>query len=164
MDDQQGSIEPLIMRLKAEIKKRQWDAVDDAEAVHALVLEMSSRVGISHAAAAHIAAQFAPFGPMQKFLDDESIEEVWVNGDDRVFISRDGQSELTSEVMTQSELVGIIDRMLRRTTGAAPGCPPGLVRSKRGRSVKLQGFAQKIGWDWACLAVRGVPDFVLNCG
>ena len=115
MDDQQGSIEPLIMRLKAEIKKRQWDAVDDAEAVHALVLEMSSRVGISRAAAAHIAAQFAPFGPMQKFLDDESIEEVWVNGDDRVFISRDGQSELTSEVMTQSELVGIIDRMLRRT-------------------------------------------------
>ncbi len=38
----------------------------------------------------------AGFGPLQPYLDDPSVEEIWINEPSRVFVARDGRSELTS--------------------------------------------------------------------
>ena len=46
----------------------------------------------------------AGFGPLQPFLDDPSIEEIWINDPGRVFVARRGRSELTTLILTADEL------------------------------------------------------------
>lgn len=55
------------------------------------------------------------FGPLQPLLDDTSIEEVWINAPDRVFVARGGRSELTSLVLTDGQVRDLVERMLRGT-------------------------------------------------
>ena len=38
----------------------------------------------------------AGLGPLQQYLDDPEVEEIWINDPGRVFIARDGRSELTT--------------------------------------------------------------------
>jgi len=64
------------------------------------------------AALRQIIATIAGFGALQDYLDDPEIEEIWVNGPDRVFIARDGVPELTGTVLTASEVRDLVERML----------------------------------------------------
>jgi pilus assembly protein CpaF len=54
-------------------------------------------------------------GKLQPLLDDPSIEEIWVNGNARVFVARSGVSSLTSVEFVDGELAGLVERMLRST-------------------------------------------------
>ncbi len=40
------------------------------------------------------------FGPIAPFMNDPFIEEVWINSPERVFIARNGRSELTKLLLT----------------------------------------------------------------
>lgn len=53
------------------------------------------------------------FGPLQRFLDDPEVEEIWINSPDKVFISRDGTSELTTLVLSDTDVYELIEKMLR---------------------------------------------------
>lgn len=55
----------------------------------------------------------AGFGPLQQFFDDPGVEEVWINAPGRVFVAREGRSELTTVVLTTDEVRGLVERMLR---------------------------------------------------
>jgi pilus assembly protein CpaF len=55
----------------------------------------------------------AGFGPLQRLLDDPTIEEIWVNAPGRVFIARHGRSELTTIVLRASEVRDLVERMLK---------------------------------------------------
>ncbi len=55
----------------------------------------------------------AGFGPLQRFLDDEEVEEIWVNQPGQVFIARNGRSELTTTVLGTAELRDLVERMLK---------------------------------------------------
>src|SRR4051812_47690644 len=55
----------------------------------------------------------AGFGPLQAYLDDDSIEEVWVNEPGRVFVARHGRSELTTTILTAGEVGDLVERMLK---------------------------------------------------
>ncbi|MHB0928348.1 MAG: CpaF family protein [Candidatus Nanopelagicales bacterium] len=55
------------------------------------------------------------FGALQPLLDDPSVEELWINAPDRIFISRDGRSELTTVMLTDSAVRDLVERMLRGT-------------------------------------------------
>ena len=57
----------------------------------------------------------AGFGPLQPFLDDPSIEEIWINEPGRVFVARRGRSELTTLILSAEELAELVERMLRTT-------------------------------------------------
>ena len=59
-----------------------------------------------------ILADVSGFGPLQQFLDDPTVEEVWVNQPDRVFIARNGRSELTSVILTADQVRELVERML----------------------------------------------------
>ena len=52
------------------------------------------------------------FGALQPFLDDDSIEEIWINSPQRIFVARNGKSELTNIVLTKPQLQSIMDRIL----------------------------------------------------
>lgn len=55
------------------------------------------------------------FGRLQPFLDDPDIEEIWLNGCDKVFVARNGVAELTSLRLSQDELRQLVERMLAPT-------------------------------------------------
>ena len=52
------------------------------------------------------------YGELQQLLDDPSIEEIWINSPQRVFVARSGKSELTNIVLTSQQVQSIMDRIL----------------------------------------------------
>lgn len=55
----------------------------------------------------------AGLGPLQTFLDDPDVEEVWINGPGRLFCARDGRHVLTNVVLGEREIRDLVERMLR---------------------------------------------------
>ncbi len=56
--------------------------------------------------------QLESFGPLADLIQDESIEEIWINSPSRVFIAKAGKSELTNLVLTKDTVQDIIERLL----------------------------------------------------
>lgn len=54
----------------------------------------------------------APYGLLQPLLDDVEIEEIWINSPQRIFVAKNGRSELTNLVLTSAQLQAIMDRIL----------------------------------------------------
>jgi pilus assembly protein CpaF len=55
----------------------------------------------------------AGLGPLQRYLDDPTVEEIWINEPGRVFIARAGRSELTNTILTSSQVRDLVERMLK---------------------------------------------------
>jgi len=55
----------------------------------------------------------AGFGPLQQYLDDVTIEEIWINDPSKVFVARGGTAELTSTILTADEVRDLVERMLK---------------------------------------------------
>ncbi|MES2093823.1 MAG: ATPase, T2SS/T4P/T4SS family [Actinomycetota bacterium] len=68
-----------------------------------------------HQAAREIVASITGFGALQPFFDDPDIEEIWINGPSKVFIARNGVAELTSVLLTDTEVRDLVERMLQST-------------------------------------------------
>ncbi|WP_408898546.1 CpaF family protein [Nocardioides sp. R1-1] len=64
---------------------------------------------------AELVARVAGFGALQPFLDDPSVEEVWINSPDRVFVARQGRHELTNLVLSEAQVAELVERMLKST-------------------------------------------------
>lgn len=52
------------------------------------------------------------FGPIYPFILDETIEEIWINSPQRIFIARKGKSELTTLILTEIQVKELVDRTL----------------------------------------------------
>ena len=65
------------------------------------------------AAAKRLWDAVAGYGPLQPYLDDPTIEEVWINQPSRVFVARGGISELTNTILTRDEVRDLVERMLK---------------------------------------------------
>jgi pilus assembly protein CpaF len=68
-----------------------------------------------HQAAREIVASITGFGALQPFFDDPDIEEIWINGPSKVFIARNGVPELTSVLLSDTEVRDLVERMLQST-------------------------------------------------
>jgi pilus assembly protein CpaF len=62
--------------------------------------------------AEQIANQISGFGLLQPLFDDPSVEEIWINEPGRIFVARNGKSELTSVILSDVEVRGLVERML----------------------------------------------------
>ena len=58
-------------------------------------------------------ARVAGFGPLQRYLDDPTVEEIWVNDPSRVFVARQGRHELTSTILSAAQVRELVERMLK---------------------------------------------------
>jgi len=63
--------------------------------------------------ARQVLAQLTGYGPLQPLFDDPSVEEIWVNGVDKVFAARHGVSEATGIRLSQIEIRDLVERMLQ---------------------------------------------------
>jgi pilus assembly protein CpaF len=55
----------------------------------------------------------AGFGPLQRYLDDPQVEEVWINEPGRVFVARRGRSELTNTILSEGQVRDLVEKMLK---------------------------------------------------
>ena len=97
--------EAELVRRIAESVVREHDDRSLTGAV-APVPDVDSMVG-------ELVARVSGFGPLQPFLDDPTVEEVWINDPSRVFVARNGRHELTTLVLTSAQVQELVERMLK---------------------------------------------------
>jgi pilus assembly protein CpaF len=52
------------------------------------------------------------FGPLSDFIDDPTVEEIWINSHERIFIARNGRSELTMLLLSAEQVRNLVERLL----------------------------------------------------
>ena len=59
-----------------------------------------------------VLAGVAGYGPLQPLLDDDTVEEIWLNGPSQVFVAREGRSERVPVAVSEAQLRDVVERML----------------------------------------------------
>lgn len=62
-----------------------------------------------------VVASVAGYGPLQDLLDDPDIEEIWINGPEKIFVARGGVSEQIGLRLTDEQIRDTVERMLHQT-------------------------------------------------
>lgn len=57
-------------------------------------------------------AEIGGYGELQFFLNDPAIEEIYINSPAKIFVAKEGKSELTNLIMTAEEVKDLVERML----------------------------------------------------
>jgi len=65
------------------------------------------------AAVKRVLDEVAGFGPLQAYLDDPAVEEIWINEPGKVFVARHGVAELTTTILTDDDVRTLVERMLK---------------------------------------------------
>ena len=89
-------VEEVLADYEDRVQSGALPRLEDRAAVHRTVL-----------------ARVAGLGPLQAFLDDPEVEEIWINGPGRVFCAKGGRHVLTNVVLDDSEIRDLVERMLR---------------------------------------------------
>ncbi|MSW37857.1 MAG: CpaF family protein, partial [Actinobacteria bacterium] len=113
----------VVDRVRALVRDRGTDPLVDPRAVRAAILDVLDEViaadlGTSSYPDIDIWAQeihdtVAGYGPLHRLFEDLDIEEIWFNEPSRVFCARRGRSELTTIVLTETQVHDLVERMLR---------------------------------------------------
>lgn len=110
-----------------------------------------------------LVARVAGFGPLQPYLDDPSVEEIWINDPSQVFVARHGRHELTNTVLSTAEVQELVERMLkssgRRIDVSAPFVDAMLPEGHR-LHVVLEGISR--GFTAVKTAVSRTPASFLQ--
>lgn len=64
-------------------------------------------------AAREVVAALTGYGPLQPFFDDDTVEELWINGPEQVFVARNGVPEFTGIRLTDGQVRDLVERMLQ---------------------------------------------------
>lgn len=122
--DAVGVVEGEVREL---VRRRGLDPVAQPSTVRTLVDEVVAdygerslvsglpRLGDSAGVSRAVFDAVAGFGPLQRYLDDPSVEEIWINEPGRVFIARHGRSELTTTVLDGAQVRELVERMLKNS-------------------------------------------------
>ncbi|NHC45309.1 CpaF family protein [Motilibacter aurantiacus] len=117
-----GVVEDEVREL---VRRRGIDPVADPDVVRRLVDEVIAEydersldgrlpaLADPGAAARDVFDAVAGLGPLQRYLDDPSVEEIWINEPSKVFVARQGVSELTTTVLSADDVRDLVERMLK---------------------------------------------------
>lgn len=107
------------------VRSRSLDPAVDLTDVRAVVAEVVADYGersldgllppITDAAALErgVLDAVSGLGPLQPYLDDPEVEELWINEPGMVFVARAGRSELTTTILTAGQVAELVERMLK---------------------------------------------------
>ncbi len=120
-----NALETVESEVRELIRRTGVDPIRESEQVTDLVRaavedydERSLRGGMpvladSEAAVKSVLDTVAGFGPLQHYLDDPLVEEIWINSPSQVFIARDGVAELTPTVLSEEQVRDLVEKMLK---------------------------------------------------
>ena len=118
-------VETLDAQLRVAVRAEAVDPQRDAGVVRRLaervVADHDQRsltgavlpVGDHDAVVDELVARVSGFGALQRYLDDPTVEEVWINDPSRVFVARGGKHELTSTILSAAQVQELVERMLK---------------------------------------------------
>lgn len=121
----QTAIQTLEDEVREQIRRRRLDPATDDLALRQLVREVVAdfderalQGGIRplpdpEEAGRLLLESVAGLGPLQQYLDDPQVEEIWINEPGKVFVARRGRSELTPTLLTEQQVRDLVERMLR---------------------------------------------------
>ena len=122
-----SAVDTVEAEVRELVRRRGLDPVQDRVQVRHLVDEVvrdyderalsSSLAPLPDPAAAarSVYDAVAGFGPLQRHLDDPTVEEIWINEPGRVFVARHGRSELTTTILGESQVRDLVEKMLKTT-------------------------------------------------
>src|SRR4051812_15450403 len=122
-----GAVEIVDTEVRELIRRRGVDPVRDPAAVRRLIDEVLGDYADRALNGAlptlpdpvttgrAVFDSVAGLGPLQRFMDDPEVEEVWINGPGRVFVARRGRSELTTAILSARQIQDLVERMLKHT-------------------------------------------------
>ena len=114
----EGEVRELVRRRgvdpardRAAVAQLVRDVVADYETRSALgaVAPLADPAGAGRA----VVDAVAGLGPLQQYLDDPEVEEIWINAPHQVFVARGGASELTTTILTAQQVRDLVEQMLR---------------------------------------------------
>jgi pilus assembly protein CpaF len=100
-----------------------------------------------------LVARVSGFGPLQRYLDDPAVEEVWINEPSRVFVARQGRHELTPTILTGDEVRELVERMLK-TSGRRLDLSQPFVDALLPGGHRLHVVLEGISRDFAAVNIR----------
>jgi pilus assembly protein CpaF len=119
------TVELLDTRLRDAVRRQGVDPLVDRAAVRRIaedVVGEHDRTSLSGAVEPvadqsamldELLARVAGFGPLQEYLDDPGVEEIWINEPSRVFVARYGRHELTTTILTAEQVDELVERLLK---------------------------------------------------
>ena len=120
-------VDTVELEVRELVRRRGIDPVTDRAAVRRLVDEVVADyderaltsnlvpLGDPQLAARSVYDAVAGFGPLQRHLDDPTVEEIWINEPGRVFVARRGKSELTTTILDDGQVRDLVEKMLKAT-------------------------------------------------
>jgi pilus assembly protein CpaF len=142
--------EAVVVRRLAEAVVRAHDE-RSLTGVVAPVSDVDSMVG-------ELVARVSGFGPIQQFLDDPTVEEVWINDPSRVFVARRGRHELTNVMLTSGQVQELVERMLK-ASGRRVDISRPFVDAMLPEGHRLHVVLEGISRGWTAVNIR---KFVLT--
>ena len=122
-----GLVDRLDAQVRAAVRREGVDPQRDAH----LVRGFAEHVGRAHddrsltgavppvadpsGMVGELVARVSGFGPLQPYLDDPEVEEIWINDPSRVFVARAGRHELTNTILTKDQVLELVERMLKQS-------------------------------------------------
>ena len=122
-----SAVDTVEAEVRELVRRRGLDPIADRLAVRRLVDEVVADydertltstltpLADTTSAARTVYDSVAGFGPLQRLLDDPTVEEVWINGPGRVFLARRGRSELTTIILSDAQVRDLVEKMLKTT-------------------------------------------------
>jgi pilus assembly protein CpaF len=105
-----------------------------------------------------LVARVSGFGPLQPFLDDPTVEEIWINDPSRVFVARRGRHELTNLMLTGAQVQELVERMLK-SSGRRIDMSRPFVDAMLPEGHRLHVVLEGISRGWSAVNLR---KFVLT--
>ena len=122
-----GAVDTVEAEVRELVRRRGIDPVVDRLAMRRLVDEAVAEyddrsltsslppLADSRLAAKAVYDAVAGYGPLQRHLDDPTVEEIWINEPGRVFVARHGRSELTTTILDDGQVRDLVEKMLKST-------------------------------------------------
>ncbi|QWW20095.1 CpaF family protein [Schaalia sp. 19OD2882] len=117
----EASADPILARVRAELARTGTDPFASAERARSVVESVLDEVaapmsqGERDDTIRSLLSEVTGLGPLQPFMDDPSVEEIWINSPSRVFVARDGNPELTTVILTDHQIRDLVERMLHHS-------------------------------------------------
>lgn len=119
------AVRMLEGELRELVRRQGVDPQREGERVRALIDEATAdyearslvsslpRLEDPEGASQELFDRIAGLGPLQRLMDDPSVEEIWINAPDEVYCARSGRSELTGILLTEEGVRDLVELMLK---------------------------------------------------
>ena len=104
-----SSIDPLVQQVEAKELIQQAIAEYERQMLRGVVPRLENADSLISS----LFDKVCGFGEIQQYLDDSSVEEIWINAPDEIFVARAGESELTGLTLSEEQIRALVERMLK---------------------------------------------------